>query len=76
MKKIDLYQILQKKAPKLFHSKPSFIASVILYFLEKILKIRLINSFLERNGHLKGIDFMNALFDELNFTYNISEKSK
>ncbi len=76
MKKIDLYQILQKKAPKLFHSKPSFIASVILYFLEKILKIRLINSFLERNGHLKGIDFINALFDELNFIYNISEKSK
>lgn len=76
MKKINLQEILIEKAPSLFKKYPAFVSVLLLFFLEKLFKIKQINEFIEKNGHLKGIDFINALFDELNFTYNISEKSK
>jgi putative hemolysin len=76
MQKIDLQLILLDKAPFLFKKFPSFISIFVLFLFEKLLKIKLINSFIERNRHLKGIDFINSLFDELNFTYNVSDKSK
>lgn len=76
MQKIDLQEILLNKAPFLYNKFPTFISIFVVFLLEKLLKIKNINNFIEKNSNLKGIDFINSLFDELNFTYNLSEKSK
>jgi putative hemolysin len=73
MKKINLNEILSKYSPKL--NQQSFLnKNFTLPFLNKILRINKINSFLEEHSDSKNEFFIDALFEHLNFSYSISEK--
>ena len=76
MPKIDLRSIINSKSPGFLDRYPSFIVDPLLFFLTKILYINPVNSFLEKNKELKGIDFIDELFEHLDFSYVVSKKEK
>lgn len=76
MNKIDIESILRDKVPNLFVKYPKFISAGIVKFLSGLLKISEINKFQQLNGNSFGIDFINNIFDYLNFSYVMSERSR
>ena len=76
MPKIDLRSIINSKSPGFLDHYPSFFVDPLLFFLTKILYINPVNSFLEKNKELKGIDFIDELFEHLDFSYVVSKKEK
>lgn len=76
MEKIDIRHILIEKAPALFEKYPTIVSSLFVNFLEKLLWVKEVNEFIEQNKNAQGLDFIDALFDYLNFSYNLSGKSK
>ena len=71
MKKIDIYNVLESKNSDFISKYPRLLIKVIIFVLNKILKVEKINNFLDKNGDKFGIDFLNSLFSELKFGYNI-----
>jgi len=71
---IDLENILSKYYNNTFLNKYGILKKAFLKFLRKLLYINSINSFLEKNSHLDPKQFINELFDELNFSYLISDR--
>jgi len=63
--KIDLDRVIQNKSPKLYKRLPKF----VLRYLKRITHQDLINDFLERKGHLKGMAFAQACLDENKVAY-------
>ncbi|GMU89725.1 MAG: glycerol acyltransferase [Chlorobiota bacterium] len=76
MPQIDLRSIIESKAPGLLNRYPSIVVDPIIFFLNKVLYLNPINSFLEKNPDLRGIDFIDELFDHLDFSYVVSKKEK
>ncbi len=74
MNPIDLENILSKYYNNTFLNKYGILKKAFLKFLRKLLYINSINSFLEKNSHLDPKQFINELFDELNFSYLISDR--
>lgn len=66
-KPIDIREIFKEKSPGLAKLIPGF---VYRYFT-KILQLDYINDFLERNGHLMGIDFVDQVVKEFNVNKEI-----
>ena len=69
MNKLDLNTILSNKFEQYFSGKPRIVRDVIFGFLNRILYIDKINDFIERYGHLDAKQFINELFDEMNFSF-------
>lgn len=61
-KYIDVEKILSEKAPQFYHFIPRFFISKV----KKVLHEDEINSAMERIGHLKNLDFNDAVLKELN----------
>lgn len=76
MEKINIREILQAKAPNLFYKYPDFAVNMAINFFQSFLKVDSINKFIGNAGHLIGFDFIEALFNELNFSYIMSSKDK
>lgn len=76
MNHINIREIIHSKYPTLFSGTPDFIKNIIFSFLNRLLFIPRINSFLERNGDKTGIDFIEELFDELDISYKLSNKDR
>ena len=57
---IDIDEIFKSKNPKLFRVFPKFIVS----YLKRVVHQDQMNDFIDRNGHLFGIDFVNAIITE------------
>lgn len=74
MKQIDLNEIFDQKAKNFLSSKPIFVRNLFFALLKKILYIDKINSIIEKNAHLDTKHFIMELFDELNFSFLISDK--
>ncbi len=73
MKRIDLEHIIKKKAPEFYDKYPKFFVKILLFVLKKLLFITEINNFLSQNSEKKGIHFLDALFEELNFKLKINK---
>ena len=73
MKKINLHEILAQKAPNFLMGKPSLLKRIAHSTLERILYIDRINRIIEKNGHLDTKHFIMELFDELNFSFLITD---
>lgn len=58
--KIDIESVLKDKAKKHYNKIPKF----AINYLKRTLHQDDINGIIERNGHLFGVDFMNALIDK------------
>lgn len=69
---IDLHQIIATRYPKVFSIYPPAIARLLVELLKHVLRIEEINDFLQRHGETHGIDFINRIFEYLNFAYSIS----
>lgn len=73
-KPIDLKKILDTKNAKLYRSLPSKLKDFSVKLITKILKLEEINTFLIKNSDRKNFDFIDEVFDYLDFTYKVSEK--
>ena len=73
MKKIDLKEMLVSGTPYLSKRTPGFINSAIIRVLSKVMHLEIINDFLEENRSLKNLDFIQAIFDKLNFSYILDQ---
>ncbi len=76
MKRIDIQEILQTKAPGLFTKYPKIFVNIAIKFLNKLLCVNEVNTFLEKHNDKRGFDFIDALFNHLNFSYKMSAKHK
>lgn len=76
MHKIDIRKIILSKNPGFLTGLPDFLKNFVFSCIEKFLRLGEINSFLQKNGNLKGIDFIDELFDYLDFSYIVSKKER
>lgn len=76
MQKIDLKEIIVSKFPKLESEYPKIILTLIIKIFALITKVNKINDFLEKNKDKIGFDFIDELFEYLNFSYYVSGKDK
>jgi putative hemolysin len=73
---ISIKAILQENYPYLFQKYPKIFVSFAVLFLERILRIKRINTFLTKHAEIKGISFIDELFEEIDFSYLISNKDR
>lgn len=76
MQKIDLREIIISKFPKLESDYPKIVLNLIINIFALITKVNKINEFLEKNKDKIGFDFIDELFEYLNFSYYVSGKDK
>ena len=73
MNKIDLRAIIKERYPKL-SNYPVVVRNLLFNLVEKIMIVKEINNFLRLYSDKKGIDFIDAVFEHLNFSFTISNK--
>ena len=73
MKTIDLRQIISSKFPA-FSQKPRWIQGIAIALFERILHLRDINKFIVKNEETYGINFIDEVFEMLNFSFSIDHK--
>lgn len=66
-KPINIREVFTAKSPGLAKFMPGF----VYRYLNRIVHIDFLNDFLKRNGHLKGIDFVDQVVTEFNVTEHI-----
>lgn len=76
MKTIDVRHMIESKNPGYFDRLPRFIGSLIISFIERLIHMSTINQFLETHTNSYGIDFIDDVFDEFDFSYLVSSKDR
>lgn len=76
MKQINVSEILMLKYPTYFKKLNPILKKIYLALLNSILKVNKVNEFLSKNEDKYGIDFIDELFEYLDFSYKISAKDK
>jgi len=76
MVQIDLNQILRAKLPALYKNENGFPTKTVEAFLSKLTALKKINTFLAHHKNVEGAPFIDALFEELDFSYSVSTKDK
>ena len=71
---INIEQIITERYPTLFTGKPKIFKNITLGLFEKILHLKEVNSFIEKNNDIKNIEFIDELFEMLNFSFRIANK--
>ena len=66
-KPINIREVFAAKNPRLAKLLPDFVYS----YLKRIIHIDFLNDFLQRNGHLTGIPFINKVVEEFNVKEHI-----
>ena len=74
MKSINIEQVIKENNPEAFKKMPRFIKLLFISLLENIIHINDINRILETHKNQKGIDFIDEVFEMLNFSFTISHK--
>ncbi|RXJ68972.1 GNAT family N-acetyltransferase [Halarcobacter ebronensis] len=68
---IDVQKEIEKKFPKVA-KKPNFLSKSLIKIAKKVIHENSINEFLEKNSHLKGLEFIDAVLDYFEFDYTVS----
>ncbi len=76
MNKIDVRQVIEEKNPDLFKRYPSFVKLLIFAFLSRLLKVEEINNVLQTHADVHGLDFIDQVFDQLDFSFYLSAKER
>jgi len=76
MKEINIIDIVKSRYPNFLNNYPNIIKKIIYILIEKILYLNEINKFLKLHSNRKSFDFIEELFDYLDFSYMISDKDK
>lgn len=61
-KAINIREVFASKSPGLARFMPGF----VYRYINRIMHIDFVNELLERNGHLKGVEFINKVVEEFN----------
>lgn len=61
-KPINIREVFAQKSPRLARLMPGF----VYRYINRMLHLDYINRFLEQNGHLKGIDFVDKVVEDFN----------
>lgn len=69
---LDVRQALAKHY-RPFHALPNFAQMLIVTALRMLTKESRINRFLAENAHLNGFDFIEQVFEELKFSYDVCQ---
>ncbi|GAH83501.1 unnamed protein product, partial [marine sediment metagenome] len=67
VQQIDIDQVFRNKNPKLYQLIPRF----VIRYLKRILHQDEINKFLEKIGHLQGLELINEALKFLNTKYKV-----
>lgn len=67
-KAIDIRDVVAERNAKVAKQLPTF----IYRWLERILHVKEINSFMHQSGHLEGINFANAIIDYTNISFDVT----
>lgn len=76
MNKIDIAEIYEDKFPNLMAKLPTFMNQGAIAFLKKLLHQNDINQFLKENHDKSETEFIDELFDKLNFRYYLSNRDR
>ena len=76
MQKIDLEKAINEKNANFMERYPAFMRKLVLGFLEKVVHVREVNDFADRHHEVRGIRFIEAMFEYLNFSYLISSSDR
>ena len=71
----DLKSIIEAKSPGLFEKWPPFISNTILRTLERLVHIRELQDFFAKHGEKQNWEFIEAVFEYLDFSYRCSEEA-
>ncbi|PIE33408.1 hypothetical protein CSA56_12065 [candidate division KSB3 bacterium] len=70
----DLKSIIEAKSPGFFQRRPRFLFTAILRMLERIVHIDELQDFFATHGEKTNWQFIEAVFDYLDFSYSVHEK--
>ena len=73
MQQINLRQLVTERYPAI-EKYPKILRNLFFRFLEKIMHQKEINAFLEKEKDSVNIDLIDALFEDINFSFSISNK--
>ena len=68
---VDITKELEKKFPT-FKTTPSIFKKSVINIAKKLIHEDVINEFLEKNSHLNGFEFVDAVLDYFDFDYSIN----
>ncbi len=74
MEPINVEKIIDDRYPSLFKNKPKLFKKITLSLFEKVLHLKEINTFIEKNSDVKDIEFIDEIFEMLNFSFRIANK--
>jgi putative hemolysin len=76
MNQLDIKKIIFSKSPYFLKNSPDVFKNLILAIISKILYIKEINNFLAEHYNKTGLDFIDELFEMLDFSYLVSAKDR
>ncbi|MBI5726505.1 MAG: GNAT family N-acetyltransferase [Ignavibacteriales bacterium] len=76
MPHIALKNLIHEKHPTFLSWFPDTIKEWVFALLEKFLHLKAINEFIEKNQNLKGIEFIDEVFEYFDFSYIVSKKDR
>ncbi|MFW5702279.1 MAG: GNAT family N-acyltransferase, partial [Bacteroidota bacterium] len=76
MRKPDLSSVVQNKLNSSTSDLPSLARRLLLYLTNKILHMNEVTDFLNKYGDKDGMDFVESLFEYLDFSYNLSNHDR
>ena len=72
----DLKTIIESKSPGFFDKLPGFLSQGLLRTLERIVHADELKDFFARHGDKKNWQFIDAVFDYLDFSYRVREEDR
>lgn len=74
MKELNLSRIFNEKYPEYWQKKSKVVKKIILKILGRLIHINEINDFLSKSGDKQGVNFIEEIFEYLNFSFSLSDK--
>jgi putative hemolysin len=71
---IDLRKVIEQKSPGFFRLLPGFLSTAVVRFLERVNHLQDVQAFFDRYADKRNWEFIDAVFEFLNFRYLVSEK--
>lgn len=75
MSMINVEQMLEEKYPA-FLNKPDLITRPAVAFLKKVLRERELNTLFAKCDHLEGLEFVDKVLEDFNFSYSVVGREK
>lgn len=76
MNKLDVQKMIEAKRPDFFKKNPKFYTRSVLRFLNWLLHIEEANQFIEKHHDKKDFEFIDELFEFLEFSYLLTHRDK